>query len=152
MSEYMAYKGEGYTLTWQTEMPTSGITQVSGLVFDENGFLLIVHVDEQWALPGGKPEKFETPEQTLMREVWEEANVTIKNIHFLGAVKVVPDNPEKAPHYQLRYRADVQNIEEYQMLYEATRRAFVGENQIDCYILWAKGSMFKHALNAAKKG
>lgn len=41
---------------------------------------------EKYYIPGGKRETGETDEQALVREIWEELNVTIdsKTLHYIG--------------------------------------------------------------------
>ena len=72
------------------------ITQVYGICFTKNGKVLIVKDLKNWKLPGGTPEKNENFEETLKREVLEEANVAIAKCFMIGAQEVIfPDNPNK---------------------------------------------------------
>jgi len=56
----------------------SNVGQVYGAVLDEENRLLIVSQDDKnWILPGGTVEAGETLVETLKREVYEEAAVTV---------------------------------------------------------------------------
>jgi len=50
----------------------------------EGGLVLISNDGERWGLPGGRPEEHETWEQTLHREVLEEACAIILRAKLLG--------------------------------------------------------------------
>lgn len=90
------------------------VVQSYGFIFDKKGRICIVDCNGYWCLPGGKPEDCdETFEDTLIREVDEEANLDIKNIKRIGYFQVTPlsDNCErKEVHHILRYTAEVDNI------------------------------------------
>jgi len=79
------------------------ITQIYGVCFDNNGNILIIRTpNENWNIPGGTPEDDETPEQTLKRELEEEADVTIGKNVMIGYYEVISDKPTI---YQLRFAA-----------------------------------------------
>ena len=84
-------------------------TQVYCYVFNDNNELLIVKNENNnyWTIPGGHPEAKESKEDTLKREILEEACVTVKDIKYLGAVEVI-ENSNK--YYQLRYTARVNKV------------------------------------------
>lgn len=94
-------------------------TQVYGVCFNDEGKILIQRRGERpWCLAGGTVEEGESPEETLRREVIEEADVTLKNIILLGAQRVQfpgGKNPNPSPRggddfYQLRYYCEVDEI------------------------------------------
>lgn len=85
------------------------ITQAYGICLDDNKNVLIIKGDPKWgwALPGGTPEPGETLRETLVRELQEEADVTVKDISFLGLQKV--ENKEKIL-YQSRWLAKIDSV------------------------------------------
>ncbi|MBR6134007.1 NUDIX domain-containing protein [Candidatus Saccharibacteria bacterium] len=85
------------------------ITQVYGVLFDEKGRIML-RVDNGFhGLVGGTPEPGETYEETLHREVYEEVNCKISDLHYLGYQTVVGDGE---PYAQLRYIAKLTEIGE----------------------------------------
>lgn len=93
--------------------------QVYGVCFNAEGKMLIQRRDgSDWCLAGGTVEAGETPEETLRREIIEEADVTIKNPILLGGQRVQfpggkNPNPGKRggdDFYQLRYYCEVDEV------------------------------------------
>ena len=79
------------------------VTQVYGICFNSKGNILIICTPNgNWNIPGGTPENNEIPEQTLKRELKEEADVTIGKNAMIGYYEVVSD---KSTIYQLRFAA-----------------------------------------------
>lgn len=121
-------------------------TQVSGYIFDNDNNMVIVK-SENWTIPGGHPEKGETPLETLNREVMEEACITIKDIKYLGAVEVVENGNT---YYQLRYTAHVDEILPFKKEWEVSAREFVSLSNLQDYIAWANGKSFINQIESAK--
>ena len=83
------------------------ITQVYGVLFTDDGRIML-RVDKGFhGLVGGAPEPGETHEETLHREVYEEVNCEISDLHYLGYQTVIGDGE---PYAQLRYVAKVTKI------------------------------------------
>lgn len=122
-------------------------TQVSGYIFNEKKELLIVKSRGNWTIPGGHPELYEYTIGTLIREVMEEAFVSIKDIKYLGAVEVVE---KKEKYYQLRYFAKVDKIYEFKENCEVSDRKFVKLEDLNKYITWSEGETFKAQLESIK--
>src|SRR5262245_40895312 len=59
---------------------------VVGLVFDDDGRLLLVHQRETnlWSTPGGSMEPDETPADAVIREVWEETGLVTVPVRIVG--------------------------------------------------------------------
>lgn len=122
-------------------------TQVSAFIYNDKNELLIVK-NETWTLPGGHPEKGETKEETLRREVMEETCSTIKDLHYIGAVEVIENNEK---YYQLRYTAKLDKLLEYIPEYETSERKLVTLDNLYNYITWGKGITFQAQLASSKK-
>lgn len=123
-------------------------TQVSGYIFNDKNELLIVKNKRTWTIPGGHPEMNETPKETLLREVMEEACIKIKEINYLGAVEVVENNET---YYQLRYTAKVAEVLPFVQEWEINERKFVNLKDLSKYITWSNGITFKEQINSVIK-
>lgn len=81
--------------------------QASGVCFTRGGKITLVRHHDGWLLPGGYPEKDETLEQALIREIAEEACAEVLDFQYLGSVKCeeLTPLPEGALpiFYQARY-------------------------------------------------
>lgn len=85
------------------------IKQVYGVVFSNDGKILLRVENNKYKLTGGKPEKNETFEETLKREFIEELNIEIDNIYYLGYLLVNEGNNNK-PYAQVRMIATIKKI------------------------------------------
>ena len=97
--------------TWfKKELPTNlDIRQVYGIVFSDNGNILLQIDKNKYNLTGGKPELFDSNlEETLKREYIEELNIEIKDIYYLGYLLVEEDSKEK--YAQVRMIARIKKI------------------------------------------
>lgn len=55
-------------------------------IFDKH-VIWVKHPRRGWEVPGGKLEPEETPEEALVREVFEESGATIENLRYIGAYR-----------------------------------------------------------------
>lgn len=62
---------------------TTAVTASCAIVLDEEGNILAIKNKRGWDIPGGKVESDEKPEQTVIREVLEEASVVVGNPRLL---------------------------------------------------------------------
>lgn len=171
MKETIEWEGRSIDLEWKEGGNIDNYpawSQAYGFCFTEEGKLLIVK-DKYWILPGGAREEGEIPEETLRREVMEEANVILDTCAFIGVQKVNdPNNPqprqyETTPHFQIRYAAIIKEILPQQVdpasgnMYE---RMFIDPKAFSNYISWGKkGEMmcmaaqqwFNQYKNSAKR-
>ncbi len=133
------------------------INQVYGVCFNKSGEILVIDEkgDGRWKIPGGAPEDGETPEQTLARELMEEADVVLKKLLPVGAQLVEdPNNPDpgKRKYYQLRYAGIVSELREQTPDPDGGRiypRKFVAQEDINRIVGWGKTgeAMFADAIS-----
>jgi ADP-ribose pyrophosphatase YjhB (NUDIX family)/diadenosine tetraphosphate (Ap4A) HIT family hydrolase len=68
---------------------------VTAAILNSEGDVLLVKKkhspDKKWELPGGSLEGDESLLQALTREIYEETNISVKNIHFIGIDEVIKD-------------------------------------------------------------
>ena len=152
-------KDDGSTIiiTWiKTSELTSyvPIKHVTGLCFDKNGNLLVIDELGEIKIPGGGPENNETLEQTLIRELQEEANITVKDIRPLGVQKIeYPNNPNKKEgdlFYQCRYICLIDELLERSPDPEGTAiypRKFINKEEVLKQFRWGNSgvAMFNDA-------
>jgi ADP-ribose pyrophosphatase YjhB (NUDIX family) len=111
------YKGTRVTNTWirvDDIEKYSPVTQVYGIIFNNKGEIFVCRESKEgvWIIPGDYPEKGESTEETLKRELLEELDVEVDDIKPLGVQKVTfPDDkdPDKAI-YQIRCIAKLKKL------------------------------------------
>ncbi len=153
------YKGTRVANTWIKTDDVKGyspITQVYGIIFNDKGEILICRESKEghWIIPGGHPEKGESIEQTLKRELNEEVDVEIGNVRPLGVQKVTfPDSLDKNKAiYQVRCVAKLEKLLPQTpdpANSHTWKRKFVPAEEITEYIEWGKTgkAMFRDAIN-----
>lgn len=135
-------------------------TQAYGVCFNEAGEILVIdeHGGGSWKIPGGTPEDGETPEQTLARELMEEANVELAEVLPLGVQQVeqlLPDQQHGPPHYQWRFAGRIARLHP-QTPDPATGklypRRFVPASEINEYVRWGETgqALFSAAIRRMK--
>lgn len=86
------------------------ITQVYGLIFSDDGRLLLLTDGNKCSLAGGKPEEQDNDiEETLRRELIEEVNVLIDKPYIVG-YQLVDDEDGTEPFAQVRMAALITEI------------------------------------------
>lgn len=84
------------------------VKQVYGVVFDEDGKIILRLFEHKYKLTGGRPEEKDNCfEDTLKREFMEELNVEIQDIYYLGYLLVEEDTTQYA---QVRTIAKIKKI------------------------------------------
>lgn len=84
------------------------VRQVYGIVFSDEGKILLRMDDNKYKLTGGHPEKKDNCfENTLKREFIEEINVELKEIYYLGYLLVEESTEQYA---QIRMIAKINKI------------------------------------------
>ncbi len=154
ISEASTWAGRNLQVTWRPSAvmpPRYLIRQASGLCFTEyNQIVLVAGADDQWHLPGGKPEGDETIEQTLVREVREEACAVVLQTAYLGAQQV--DDPHSPAglhrYYQTRFWARVQ-LDPFIPHFETTRRLLIPSSALLATLNWKTKKIAQAMLDAA---
>jgi len=146
-----------YNIEWFEDINFSNIEnikQVYGILFNEEGKLLIVNTVGNWQLPGGKPEGNETWEETGIRESIEEADVEIENLIPLGFQKVseIKNGVELPFFHQIRFIAKIKKLNKLS-IDPATRRIpkrkFINPEDFLKYCPW--GEVSQYIVDLAKK-
>jgi len=142
-------KGKTWRFTWYEGSEIRNFepfNQVYGLIFNENGEVLIQKVGKSdWCLPGGTVEKGESDIDTLRRELIEEVDATIKNPILLGGQKVETiDSESGAPssddfYFQLRHYCELDELlpqtpdPDNNVFHD---RKFVPAEEVNDYLKW----------------
>ena len=97
--------------TWDNGIVPNNIKvrQVYGIVFSDDGRILLRIEDNKYKLTGEKQENNETFEETLKREYIEELNVELDECYYLGYLLVEDDNEKYA---QVRMIAKIKSFNE----------------------------------------
>ena len=136
------------------------ITQVYGLVFNENGRLILYSKIKNgkriFCPAGGTPESFDKDMvATLKRELAEEINITIKDdIHYIGYQYVDEENG-KPPYAQVRMIAKLDKIGPKQPdpdNGETYDRVLASPNKVKALLNWGDNGarLIDSAVEAAK--
>jgi 8-oxo-dGTP pyrophosphatase MutT (NUDIX family) len=127
------------------------VTQALGLCFTADGMVVMVTWDdERWTFPGGTVEPGETVEQTLVREVAEEACARVLARTYLACQHVAdPLNPDGVPtYYQSRWWARVE-LNPWQPQHEMIGRRLVTTDLVVPTLFWPEKQIAQRLLNQA---
>ena len=81
------YRGQLWSISWHSprESPLGDRHGSAGICITEDRKVILVSVDgEQWDIPAGRPEGDESWEETLLREMLEEACARVTDAQLLG--------------------------------------------------------------------
>ena len=140
--------GRSYKVTWCPVgdlPPRSQITQVSAICFTPDDRIVMVTTDgEHWGIPGGHPEDGESCEETLSREVREEACCEVEELELLGW-QHVRDLTDDSVHYQMRHCCTV-NVRPFRPEYEIRHRKLVAPSDFLSVLEYGDSPIAKELL------
>jgi ADP-ribose pyrophosphatase YjhB (NUDIX family) len=100
------YKYRYYELGNYDHLDLNKVEQICGVCFYQDQMVVVLNGKKRtWGLVGGKPEKDESIEQALEREVQGESNMQVLRWRPIGIQEVI--NPDGSTYYQLRVACKV---------------------------------------------
>lgn len=97
--------------------------------------MLVTWNGMQWSLPGGTVERGERLEQTLARELWEEACARLLACRYIGCQRVDELDGQGKSYYQTRFWARVE-LEPFTSEHEMTARRLVEPEAFLSALYW----------------
>ena len=130
--------------------PDEHITQSYGICFTDGGIVLAAWDVDRWNLPGGTIEPGETPEDALVREVWEEACATVTDFRYLACQHVSdPESPTGATSFfQSRWWARVE-LAAWDPHHEMIARTVVPPDELLTRLFWREKAIAARLLELA---
>jgi 8-oxo-dGTP pyrophosphatase MutT (NUDIX family) len=137
--ETVVIDGRSYRVSWFDPPfvpPPQETTQALGICFTREGEIVLVTLDgSAWSLPGGTIEPGETLEQTLVREVREEACARVLQSRYIGCQRVEELDRDRASYYQTRFWAGVE-LDQFTPAHETTGRILVAPGDFLDTLWW----------------
>lgn len=114
---------------------------LGGVVFDKEAKFLIMqrHEDEDvypglWELPSGKKEELEKAEDSLLREIMEEAGVDVEIVMPVSVFNYQIEKPDEIrDSTQINFLVKMKNSQEVHISKEHQNYAWVGTDELNNY-------------------
>jgi 8-oxo-dGTP pyrophosphatase MutT (NUDIX family) len=142
MLEYYKRRERQFLSEWLPApfVPQRDLTiQASGLCFTPEGKITLVSDGKGWVCPGGYPEDGESLEETLIREIAEEACARVIDYQYIGSIRTyeLPPVPQGSSplFYQARYWVRIEN-DAFNPLHEMTQRIDIPPEQFVESLRW----------------
>jgi glycosyltransferase involved in cell wall biosynthesis/8-oxo-dGTP pyrophosphatase MutT (NUDIX family) len=118
------------------------VTSCMAVVIVDDEYVAISCPERGWGLPGGHVEKGESPEDAIVREVWEETGIKIREEdlrivggwHIKNLVTTKSNRKYPTEAYQLLYIVHAHEVCVFDERYEVADRAIVPINRVLRYI------------------
>ena len=146
--------GNRWMLSWHpsTTPPDGKPDGSAGICVVASGETVVVSSDaNSWIIPGGRPEADEDWEQTLRREVREEACAAVSDARLLGFTRgVCIEGPAKGPA-RVRSMWLVQvTLDEWRPHHEIRHRKLIPFDQFISVVLPEYGRLWRRVLHDVK--
>ena len=153
-SYVVSANGETWSMTWHPagDPPDGRPHGAAGVCVTQDGDVVLISGDgKQWDLPAGRPEDGETWEETLRREVDEEACVTVTSAQLIGYARgECTDGPYKGEVIVRSFwRADV-IVNDWLPQFEIAHRLVAKPTELRRLITHLFAPTALHALREAR--
>lgn len=141
-----------WEMKWSNDTDFEKLDKVigsQGFVFNDEGKFCVIKLSkkDKWLITGGKPEKTDmTFEDTLIREVDEEADLEIKDIKRVGYVASYKKGKPNEKEYSLRYVARTSKVKpqtEDPAYKEIPKRKFILPEEFNKFCGWGECGDFQ---------
>lgn len=136
------------------------IIGAAAMIFNTHGEILIVKPNyrDDWLLPGGSVEEFESPKEGCVREIKEEVGLNITDLQFAGVFHGTATTEEGVKYEALQFvfHAGAVGDEHTKQIVlqekELTEYRFVSTEEALSLLAFRSGRRMTMSLEAFKKG
>lgn len=107
ITELVPWGESSYLYTWNPaenlDINISTVKHIECIIFNNKKEIMIIHEYGRWSIPGGAPEKDESYETAIKREVKEETNALVNDLKLIGYFKIENQTVKENPFYHVVY-------------------------------------------------